>query len=50
MSKYFFRPGPYENTVNERIAKMFGDYFGPQVAEMVDLIKESCYRLSGVGL
>ncbi|MBN2042191.1 MAG: hypothetical protein JW754_00130 [Candidatus Aenigmarchaeota archaeon] len=46
---YFLKPGPYEHTVRERINKTFGDYFGPQVAELNELIKETCYRLSGVG-
>lgn len=49
LKKYFFRPGPYEHSIYERISKSFGDYFGPQVAEMVGLIKQTCYRLSGVG-
>ncbi len=49
MRNYFLKPGPYENTVRERINKTFGDYFGPQVAELNELIKQTCYRLSGVG-
>jgi hypothetical protein len=50
LARMFFRPGPYEINIGERIAKTYGDYFGPQVADQVELIKDTCYRLSGVGL
>ena len=43
----FIKPGPYEINVQRRISKCYGDYMGPQVAEIVDLIKETCFRLSG---
>ncbi len=49
LKNYFLRPGPYEHTVRERINKTFGDYFGPQVAELNELIKQTCFRLSGQG-
>jgi hypothetical protein len=43
----FVKPGPYEINVQRRISKCYGDYMGPQVAEIVDLIKQTCFRLSG---
>lgn len=45
--KFFKKPGPYETTVRERINKTFGDYMGPQTAELSSLIKETCFKLSG---
>jgi hypothetical protein len=46
----FVKPGPYEINVQKRISKCYGDYMGPQVAEIVDLIKQTCFRLSGQGI
>jgi len=43
----FVKPGPYEINVQRRISKAYGDYMGPQVADIVDLIKQTCFRLSG---
>lgn len=43
----FVKPGPYEINVQKRISKCYGDYMGPQVADIVDLIKQTCFRLSG---
>ncbi|MEE9323911.1 MAG: hypothetical protein V3U72_05210 [Candidatus Aenigmarchaeota archaeon] len=45
--KFFVRPGPYEINVAERVSKTYGIYFGGQVAELRDLIKETSYRISG---
>lgn len=45
--KFLMKPGPYEINVAERISKTFGLYFGEQVAELRDLIKETAYRISG---
>jgi predicted nuclease with TOPRIM domain len=45
--RFFKKPGPYETTVRERINKTFGDYMGPQTAELSSLIKETCFKLSG---
>ncbi len=45
--KFFIRAGPYEINVAERISKTYGLYFGGQVAELRDLIKETSYRISG---
>ena len=45
--KFFFKPGPYEINVAERVSKTYGLYFGAQVEEMRDLIKETSYRISG---
>ncbi|NIO22401.1 MAG: hypothetical protein GTN38_00045 [Candidatus Aenigmarchaeota archaeon] len=44
------KPGPYEINVQRRISKCYGDYMGPQVAEIVELIKQTCFRLSGQGI
>ncbi len=43
----FVKPGPYEINIQKRISKCYGDYMGPQVAEIVNLIKQTCFRLSG---
>ncbi|MCX6817922.1 MAG: hypothetical protein NTU57_03615 [Candidatus Aenigmarchaeota archaeon] len=45
--KFFFKPGPYEINVAERVSKTYGLYFGAQVEEMRELIKETAYRISG---
>jgi hypothetical protein len=45
--KFFIKPGPYEINVAERVSKSYGLYFGAQVEELRDLIKETAYRLSG---
>lgn len=45
--RFFIRPGPYEISVAERVSKTYGLYFGDQVAELRDLIKETSYRISG---
>jgi hypothetical protein len=45
--KFFVRGGPYEVNIAERVSKTYGLYFGGQVAELRDLIKETSYRISG---
>lgn len=45
--KYFIKPGPYETNIAERVSKQYGLYFGTQVADLRDLIKETSYRISG---
>jgi hypothetical protein len=45
--RFFIKPGPYEINVAERISKTYGLYFGAQVADLRDLIKETAYRISG---
>jgi hypothetical protein len=48
--RYFIKKGPYEKTALERLSKTFGDYMGPQTAEIANLIKETCFKLSGQSL
>ncbi len=45
--RFFIRPGPYEINVAERVSKTYGIYFGDQIAELRDLIKETSYSISG---
>lgn len=45
--RLFFKPGPYESNVLERISKIYALNFGSQVAELRDLIKEFAYKISG---
>ncbi|RLI99800.1 MAG: hypothetical protein DRP03_02500 [Candidatus Aenigmatarchaeota archaeon] len=50
LRRYFFKGGPYETNLKERITKLYGDYAGHQIADVVNLLKETCFRLSGQGL
>jgi hypothetical protein len=45
--KFFFRPGPYEANLTERITKTYATYYATQIEELRDLIKETAYRISG---
>ncbi|MCK5022935.1 MAG: hypothetical protein KAS04_02065 [Candidatus Aenigmarchaeota archaeon] len=45
--KYFIKLGPYEINAVQRISKTYALYFGAEIAELRNLIKETSYKISG---
>ena len=46
--KFFRKKGPYETNIKERIEKEFSLYLGNWTDYVYEVLKEACYKMSGV--
>ncbi|MBN2101564.1 MAG: hypothetical protein JW716_01690 [Candidatus Aenigmarchaeota archaeon] len=48
IAKFLRKKGPYERMVKERFSKEYATPLGKQTIYIYDLLKETCYKMSGV--